>query len=95
MARFVCSHSLDALRRSADNYFSKNYEIVKILETPDYCVGLWRPGVSSKNDPKSANVIRNFTISDSCKATFIALVEIFGKKIIKNSYLVRVYSPGT
>ena len=52
------------------------------------------PG-SAKNDPKSANVIRKFAISDSCKATFIALVEIFGKKIINNLHLVRVYSPGT
>ena len=50
---------------------------------------------SAKNDSKGANVIRKFAISDSCKATFIALVEIFGKKIIKNSHLVRVYSPGT
>ena len=52
------------------------------------------PG-SAKNDPKSAKVSRKFAISDSCKATFIALVEIFEKKIIKNSHLVRVYSPGT
>ena len=52
------------------------------------------PG-SAKNDPQSAKLIRKFTISDSCKATFIALVEIFGKKIIKNLHLVRVYSPGT
>jgi len=52
------------------------------------------PG-SAKNDPQSAKVTRKFAISDSCKATFIALVEIFGKKIIKNSHLVRVYSPGT
>ena len=52
------------------------------------------PG-SAKNDPKNAKVTRKFAISDSCKATFIALVEIFGKKIIKNSHLVRVYSPGT
>ena len=52
------------------------------------------PG-SAKNDPKTVKMTRNFAISDSCKATFIALVEIFGKKIIKNSHLVRVYSPGT
>ena len=52
------------------------------------------PG-SAKNDPKSAKVTREIAISDSCKATFIALVETFGKKIIKNSHMVRVYSPGT
>ena len=52
------------------------------------------PG-SAKNDPKSPKVTSKFTISDSCKATFIALVEIFGKKIIKNSHLVRVYGFGT
>ena len=52
------------------------------------------PG-SAKNDPKSAKVEQKMTKVDSCKATFIALVEIFGKKIIKNSHLVRVYSPGT
>ena len=52
------------------------------------------PG-SAKNDPKSAKVTRKFATSDICKATFIALVENFGKKIIKNSHFVRVYSPGT
>ena len=52
------------------------------------------PG-SAKNDPNSAKVCRKFPISDSCKATFIALVEMFGKKIIKHLYFVRVYSPGT
>ena len=52
------------------------------------------PG-SAKNDPKNARVTRQMTKVDSCKATFIALAEHFGKKIIKNSHLVRVYSPGT
>ena len=52
------------------------------------------PG-SAKNDPKSAKVSRKFAIPDSCKATFIALVEFFGKKIITNLHFVRVYSPGT
>ena len=40
------------------------------------------PG-SAKNDPKSAKVTRKFAISDSCKATFIALVEIFERKSSK------------
>ncbi len=40
--------------------------------------------VAAKNDPKSAEVTRKFAISDSCKATLIALVETFEKKIIKN-----------
>ena len=52
------------------------------------------PG-SAKNDPQSAKVNRKWQNSDSCKATFIALVEILGKKIINNSHLVRVYSPRT
>ena len=52
------------------------------------------PG-SAKDDPKSATVSRKFQKSDSCKAMFIALVEIFGKKIIKHLLFVRVYSSGT
>ena len=52
------------------------------------------PG-SAKNDPKSARVTRKMTKVDSCKATFIALVEKIGKKLIRNSHFARVYSPGT
>ena len=33
--------------------------------------------------------------SGGCEATFRAVVEIFGKKILNNSHFVRVYSPGT
>ena len=52
------------------------------------------PG-SAKNDPQSAKVEQKMTKVYRCKATFIELAEMFGKKIIKNLHFVRVYSPGT